>query len=88
MLDFYICNDYIKEVIYLLDNIKHNAYYVNMAIAWAVSVAYVKYPTITMEYLKNNTLDDFTYNKALQKICESYRVSDEDKSAIRRMKRK
>ena len=58
-----------------------------MAIAWTMSVLYVKYPKITMEYLKNNTLDDFTYNKALQKIIESYRVSEEDKNIMRKMKR-
>lgn len=87
MLDFYITEEYINEVITLLDSIKHTGYYVKMAISWTISVAYVKYPKITMEYLKNNTLDDFTYNKALQKIIESYRVSDEDKKIIRSMKK-
>lgn len=88
MLDFYITDEYINEVIKLMDSIKHEGYYVKMAIAWTLSVAYVKYPGITKTYLKSNTLDDFTYNKALQKIVESYRVSDEDKDIIRSMKRK
>ena len=39
-------------------------------------------------YLKENSLDDWTYNKALQKIVESYRVSPETKARIRAMKRK
>lgn len=88
MLDFYITEEYINEVIHILDSIKHQGYYVKMAIAWAVSIAYIKYPIITMEYLKSNTLEDFTYNKALQKIIESYRVTKEDKKIIRNMKRK
>lgn len=88
MLDFYITDEYINEVINILDNIKHEGYYVKMAIAWTVSVAYIKYPKITMKYLTNNILDEFTYNKALQKIIESYRVSNEDKDIIRNMKRK
>lgn len=88
ILDFYITDEYIKEVISLLDNIKHKGYYVKMAIAWALSVAYIKYPKITMEYFMSNTLDDFTYNKALQKIIESYRVKNEDKEIIKNMKRK
>lgn len=87
MLDFYITEEYINKVIALLDSIKHTGYYVKMAISWTISVAYVKYPKITMEYLKNNTLDDFTYNKALQKILESYRVNDEDKKIIKGMKK-
>lgn len=88
MLDFYITDEYVNKVIKILDNIKHQGYYVKMAIAWAVSVAYIKYPNITMDYLENNTLDDFTYNKSLQKILESYRVSKEDKNIVREMKRK
>ena len=88
VLDFYITDNYINEIISILDNIKHEGYYVKMAIAWTISVAYIKYPEITMKYLINNTLDNFTYNKALQKIIESYRVSDKDKKIIRNMKRK
>lgn len=88
LLDFYITEEYINEVIKILDSTKHQGYYVKMAVAWAISIAYIKYPSITMDYLKNNTLDDFTYNKALQKIIESYRVTNEDKEIIRNMKRK
>ncbi|MCI8352768.1 MAG: DNA alkylation repair protein [Clostridia bacterium] len=88
LLDFYITDKYINEVISILDNIKHEGYYVKMAIAWTISVAYIKYPETTIKYLMNNTLDDFTYNKALQKIIESYRVSNSDKKIIRSMKRK
>lgn len=87
LLDFYITEEYIDKVIRILDSIKHEGYYVKMAIAWAISVSYVKFPNKTIEYLKNNTLDNFTYNKALQKIIESYRVTEEDKKTIRAMKR-
>ncbi|MBD9235900.1 MAG: DNA alkylation repair protein, partial [Alistipes onderdonkii] len=34
------------------------------------------------------SLDDWTFNKSLQKIIESLRVSDTDKQAIRAMKRR
>ena len=59
-----------------------------MAIAWLLSVSYIKQKEKTLEYIKNNGLNDFTYNKALQKITESYRVSKEEKEFIKRMKRK
>ncbi|MCI6737649.1 MAG: DNA alkylation repair protein, partial [Intestinibacter sp.] len=42
----------------------------------------------TMEFLKNNDLDDFTYNKSLQKICESLRIDKDTKTLIKSMKRK
>ena len=42
----------------------------------------------TREFLKNNKLDDFTYNKSLQKMIESNRVSKEVKDELKKMKRK
>ena len=86
MLDYYIDEKYVKEVLNILDSVKHPGYYVKMAISWAISIAYIKFPKYTMNYLKNNSLDRFTYNKTLQKILESYRVSNEDKNVIRSMK--
>ncbi len=37
--------------------------------------------------MKNCTLDDFTFNKSLQKAVESYRAAPEDKELLRKMKR-
>lgn len=88
LLDFYIDEIYIDRVLQSLDGINHEGYYVKMAVAWAISICYIKFPEQTMEYLKNNKLDDFTYNKALQKIIESLRVDKETKNIIRNMKRK
>ena len=87
MLDFYITEAYIDKVLKMLNEIKHEGYYVKMAVAWAISICYIKFPKETFKLLKENKLDDFTFNKALQKIIESYRVSDEDKRKIRAMKR-
>lgn len=84
----YIDEEYIDKVLQWMDRISHEGYYVKMAVAWSLSVCYVKFPEKTMNYLKKNHLDDFTYNKALQKIVESYRVSAEDKEVIRSMRRK
>lgn len=87
LLDFYITDQYIDFVLDELNKIKHDGYYVKMAVAWAISIAYIKFPDKTMKLLKNNNLDDFTYNKALQKIVESYRVNKNIKKEIKRMKR-
>ncbi len=87
ILDYFIDEKHINEGLKIFDNIKHDGYYVKMAIAWAISVAFVKFPKITMTYLKNNNLNDWTYNKALQKKWESLRVTKETKKAIKAMKR-
>ena len=88
ILDHFITEDYISEVLSLLDGIVHDGYYVKMAVAWAVSVCYVKFPDETMQMLQNSKMDDFTYNKAIQKMIESYRVPAGEKEKLRLMKRK
>ena len=88
MLDFFVDDEYLPQVLARLDAVKHNDYYVKMAVAWAVSVCFAKYPAETMQYLLSCSLDDDTFNKALQKIVESYRVAPELKLKIKAMKRK
>lgn len=83
----YIDSDYINKVLVWMDRISHEGYYVKMAVAWSLSFCYIKFPEETMKLLQKNHLDDFTYNKALQKIVESYRVSAEAKELIRSMRR-
>jgi len=88
LLSFYIEDEYIDRVLILLDRAKHEGHYVKMAVAWAISICFIKFPQKTLSYLQKNTLDDFTYNKALQKITESLRINQETKTMIRTMKRK
>lgn len=87
-MNYFIDNEHIDEFIGLMDKIRHDGYYVKMAVAWALSVCYVKCPEKTLAYLRKNSLDDFTYNKALQKIIESNRVDSAVRDLMRSMKRK
>lgn len=87
LLNYYISEEYIKEALQAMEEIRSNDYYVKMGVAWAVSMYYVKLPTQTMPFLINNQLDDFTYNKALQKIVESLKIDNETKTIIRALKR-
>ena len=49
LLDFYITDEYIDKVLQILNNIKNDEYYVKMAIAWTLQVAFVKFPNETMK---------------------------------------
>lgn len=89
MLDYYIIEDYVDKVIKVIDETENNAYYVQMAKAWIIAEIGIKFNEKTMSYLEGkNSLDKFTYNKALQKMIESYRISDEQKVILRAMKRR
>ena len=89
MLDYFIVPQYVDKVIKTLDGIKNDAYYAEMAIAWTLAEIGIKFNDKLMTYLKrDNQLDKFTYNKTLQKMIESYRISEEQKAELRNMKRK
>ena len=88
MLAHFITEEYVDEILLRLDRIRHDGYYVKMGVAWAISVCFVKFPEKTMVLLKNSKLDNFTFNKSLQKIIESSRVPAETKAVIKNMKRR
>lgn len=89
ILDYYIDEEYLEKDFKIFDQIKHEEYYVRMAIAWAISICLIKFYDETISYLINNTsLDNWTYNKAIQKAIESYRITDKQKDELRKMKRK
>ncbi|MFH2057686.1 MAG: DNA alkylation repair protein [Pseudomonadota bacterium] len=71
----------------LSQSIVHTGYYAHMGNAWLVSCCMAKFPKETIIFFKNNTLDDKTHNKAIQKSRESFRVSKEDKIIINELKR-
>lgn len=88
LLDYFIDEKYIQEIFKTTDSIKREEYYVEMAIAWLISICYIKFPEETEKYLFKNKLSNFAYNKTIQKIIESRRIDEETKNKLRKMKRK
>lgn len=89
LMNYYLEADDIDETLSLLDSLKNEGYYRKMGVAWALATAMAKQRDKTMQYLLSNdcTLDDFTYNKAIQKMIESYRISEEDKAFLRTIRK-
>lgn len=79
---------YEDEIVSYLNNINTEEYYVHMGVAWLIATLYTKNGPAVLDKVNNISLDDKTYNKALQKITESNYVSKETKAQIRKMKRK
>lgn len=87
MMSHFIDEEHIDEILKIFGGVHHDGYYAKMGNAWAISMCYVKFPQKTRKFLENDTLDDFTHNKAIQKIRESYRVSKEEKEDLKTLKR-
>lgn len=83
MLDYFVEEDYIDEILNLVLKVKHEGYYAKMAVAWLLSVCYVKFPEKTEELLKTQKLDEEVLTKTVRKICESLRVSKEQKIRVK-----
>jgi len=78
--------EYLPQIFCVINNLKSDKYYVNMAIAWLVAEAFTKFRDETLEYLRSDQLSTFTHNKAIQKAHESRRVSSEDKATLAALK--
>lgn len=84
----FIDEEHLETLLGQLDGVRHEGYYARMAVAWALSMCFVKFPLRTYDYLREATLDDWTFNKTIQKIVESRRVSADSKTLIRLLRRR
>jgi len=82
LLTHFVEEKYIEEIFVLVDKIKREEYYINMAIAWLVAECFIKEPDKTIKYLKENNLNKFTQNKTISKIRDSYRVTKKMKDEL------
>jgi len=87
LLAHFVTDDFIDRVLEACAAVRPNGYYASMAVAWAVSVCFAKYPEKTRPLLAEGRLDDETQNKAIQKIVDSFRVAEWDKSWVRTLRR-
>ena len=73
---------HINQVFAALRDIKHDGYYVKMALAWLYATAAVHFFELTLVELENEHIDAWTRNKAYQKMRESRRFTPEEQEII------
>ncbi len=79
MMDYCICPEYIDEIMTICSKIDNSYYYVSMANAWLLATCYINYPEKVVEVIRMAGFDQQTKKRTIQKICDSYRVSEENK---------
>ena len=82
MLDYFLDDEYIDEIFKLINNYHTEKYYSKMALAWLLSLAYVKYPDKTKKFMETSILDRDILKMTERKIKDSFRVSPADKEWI------
>lgn len=87
LLHNFINNQYVDKVINQLDKIKCHDYYAEMAIAWTLAEIGTKYYDKIINYLNSdNHISNFTYNKTISKMIESFRITKEQKEYLRKIR--
>ena len=77
---------HIDQVFTALRNVKHDGYYVKMALAWLYATTAVHFFDLTLAELENEHIDAWTRNKAYQKMRESRRFTPEQQAVISKKK--
>lgn len=78
-MDHFINETYLNDVFETVQTARGEGYYVRMAQGWAVSVCAAKFPEETYAFLKTAELPPQAFQKSVQKIRESRRISPADK---------
>jgi len=88
ILDYYI-NDLYKNKVYdVIKYVKKDDYYVKMANAWLISYMFIKYFDDTISFINHNKINEWVVNKGITKAIESFRINDEKKKILRKIREK
>lgn len=88
LMNNFLDEKHIDEVLELFLEINNSAYYVQMALSWGIAEAYIKQKDKTLKLIQSKTLPGFVQNKAISKICDSFRVQKEEKEMLKKYRKK
>jgi 3-methyladenine DNA glycosylase AlkD len=88
LMRYFLEKEFDIQYVEMVAAVKSEEYYVNMMIAWYFATALAKQYKAVLPLFKSERLDVWTHNKAIQKACESYRITEEQKVYLRTLKRK
>lgn len=86
LLNYYIDEQHIYDILKICQSIRSEEYYVNMAISWLISFCLIKEYEKTLPIIEKNCLSKWVHNKSIQKAIESYRIDKDKKDYLRSLK--
>lgn len=70
----------------MVAGVKREEYYVKMMVAWYFATALAKRWNCTIGYLEERKLSLWVHNKTIQKACESFRITFNQKQYLKKLK--
>lgn len=86
LMDFFLDERFNPEYAQMVADVKSDEYYIKMMIAWYFATALAKQYDTAIGFITSRSLDAWTHNKAIQKAIESYRITNEQKEILRKLK--
>jgi 3-methyladenine DNA glycosylase AlkD len=86
LMNFYLDERFEENQLELAAQISSQEYYVQMMIAWYFATALAKQYEAALPYLENHRLQEWIHRKTIQKACESYRITKEQKAYLRTLR--
>ena len=86
LMRHYLDEDFEPEYLRWVASVRSEHYYVRMMQAWFFATALAKQYEATVPYFEQRLLPEWSHKKAIQKACESYRVTKEHKEYLRTLK--
>lgn len=87
LMCFYLDGAFSTEYPEWISQIRSDEYYIKMMVAWYFATALAKQYNAVIPYLEEGRLDADTHNKTIRKAIESYRISEEKKNYLRKLRR-
>lgn len=88
LMQFYLDEAFEPEYLQWAAEVTSEEYYVKMMVAWYFATALAKQYDTALPYLRENKLEKWTHNKTIQKAVESNRITADQKTYLRTLKRK
>lgn len=86
LMRFYLDDTFDAAYLQMAAEIRSEEYYVRMMAAWYFATALAKQYEETIPFLEKKKLDPWTHNKTIQKAIESYRVTEEHKEYLKKLR--
>ena len=86
LMQHYLGDAYDASYPEIVARIRSEEYYVNMMRAWYFATALVARWNEILPYIEGDKLDEWTRRKTIQKACESYRITPEQKELLRKLR--
>lgn len=86
MLLHFVQPERLDAALAALSAVRHEDYYVKMAVAWVLSMYFAAFPAQTLCFLQETPPEDEIYRRTLQKILESKQVCAADRRIVRALR--